>query len=144
MIKTNDFHEVFTEREQVLVGSERAFGIVFAIVFTLIGGFPLFYGASPRYWALGIGIVFLLLGFIFPKTLRPFNLVWFKFGALLHKIINPLVMGFLFFFIVTPIALLMRLFKKDSLNRTYDHNIPSYWIIREKGEPQPDTMQRQF
>ena len=89
MKKSNGFHEVFAERERVLIGSERAFGIVFALVFIIIGSFPLLYEANPRLWALGTGMVFMLLAFIFPKILRPFNIVWFKFGALLHKIINP-------------------------------------------------------
>ena len=144
MVDSNGFHEFFLERERVQVGSERAFGIVFALLFIIIGFFPLLYGSSPRLWALGVGMTFLCLAFISPKLLRPLNILWFKFGMLLHKIINPLVMGFLFFFTVTPIALLMRLIKKDPLNRSFNHDIPTYWIKREKGEPQPDTMQRQF
>ena len=148
MVATMDelkgFHEVFSERERINAGSDRAFGIVFALLFLIIGGFPILYGSDLRFWALGIGSVFFGVAIIAPQILRPLNIIWFKFGMLLHKIVNPIVMGLLFFFTVTPIAFIMRLINKDPLNCKFDPEASTYWIKREAGEPEPENMRRQF
>ena len=144
MTDSSEFHEDYGQRNDVNVGSERTFGIVFAVVFVLIGAFPLIGGHAPRLWALGVGVIFLIAAFAFPAALRPFNIVWYRFGMLLHKIVNPLVMGLLFFITVTPIALIMRLVGKDPLNRQFDPNVSSYWVEREPDDLQPETMRRQF
>ncbi len=144
MTDSPGFHEDYGQRNDVNVGSERTFGIVFAVVFVLIAAFPLIGGHAPRLWALGVGVFFLIAAFAFPAALRPLNIVWYRFGMLLHKIVNPLVMGLLFFITVTPIALIMRLVGKDPLNRQFDPNVSSYWVEREPGDLQPETMRRQF
>ena len=144
MTDSSGFHEDYGQRNDANVGSERTFGIVFAVVFVLIGAFPLIGGHAPRLWALGVGVIFLITAFAFPAALRPLNIVWYRFGMLLHKIVNPLVMGLLFFITVTPIALIMRLVGKDPLNRQFDPNVSSYWVEREPGDLQPETMRRQF
>ena len=144
MTYSSGFHENFGQRNDVKIGSERTFGIVFAVVFVLIGAFPLIGGHAPRLWALGVGGIFLIAAFAFPAALRPLNIVWYRFGMLLHKIVNPLVMGLLFFITVTPIALIMRLVGKDPLNRQFDPNVSSYWVEREPDDLQPETMRRQF
>ena len=144
MTDSSGFHEDYDQRNDVNVGSERTFGIVFAVVFVLIGAFPLIGGHAPRLWALGVGVIFLIAAFAFPAALRPLHIVWYRFGMLLHKIVNPLVMGLLFFITVTPIALIMRLVGKDPLNRQFDPNVSSYWVEREPGDLQPETMRRQF
>ena len=137
-------HETLSASEEIKVGSERSFGIVFAVVFAIVGLLPLWNGGPLRLWALVVAGVFLLAAFAFPKVLRPLNLIWFRFGLLLHKIVNPLIMGLLFFLTVTPIALIMRIMGKDPLHRRFDSTAESYWIEREPGEAPAETMRRQF
>ena len=108
-------------------GSNKSFGIVFFIVFLLIGIWPLINNETYRLWSLIISIIFLILGLSNSKLLTPLNNLWFKFGMFLGKIISPLVMGIIFFLFVTPIAILMRIFKKDLLNLKYNDSY-SYWI----------------
>ncbi|MDB0072379.1 SxtJ family membrane protein [Candidatus Pelagibacter sp.] len=111
--------------------SNKSFGIVFCIVFLLIGIWPILYNESYRFWALVISLVFLILGLTNSKLLTPFNILWFKLGILLGKIVSPVVMGIIFFFVVTPTAILMRLFKKDLLNLKYNDS-KSYWIKKDE------------
>ncbi|MBD1135927.1 hypothetical protein IDH21_05980, partial [Pelagibacterales bacterium SAG-MED47] len=115
-------------------------GIVFAIVFLLISIYPLINDENIRYWSLLISFVFLVLGLLNSKILTPLNKIWFKFGILLGKIISPFIMGIIFFFVVTPIGLLMRIFKKDLLNLRFN-NDKSYWI-KKKGPK--SKMKNQF
>ena len=126
--------------DEIKISSNRSFGIVFFIVFLLIGTYPLLNNDHIRIWALIISIVFLILGLLNSKILLPLNKIWFKFGILLGKIISPLIMGLIFFVVVTPIALLMRLFNKDLLNLKFNKS-KSYWI--EKSEPK-SKMKNQF
>ena len=126
--------------DEIKIGSNRSFGIVFFIVFLLISFYPLINGESLRYWSLFISLIFLILGFLNSKILTSLNKIWFKFGILLGKIISPLVMGFIFFVVVTPIGLLMRMLQKDLLNLKFNNN-KSYWI--EKKGPK-SKMKDQF
>ena len=124
----------------VKIGSIRSFGIVFFIVFLIIALYPLINNEGIRIWSIIISLVFLILGLIDSKILSPLNKLWFKFGILLGKIISPLVMGIIFFLVVTPIGILMKILKKDLLNLNYNNN-KSYWI--EKNEPK-SKMKNQF
>ena len=99
--------------------SNRNFGIVFFIVFLIIGLWPLLGKSEIRYWSIFISVTFLLLGLINSNLLNPLNKIWFNFGMLLGKIISPLVMGVIFFLVVTPIGLIMRVLGKDILNLKY-------------------------
>ena len=120
--------------------SNKSFGIVFFIVFFLIAIYPLLKQENVRIWSLIISSIFLILGLLDSKILYPFNKIWFRFGILLGKIVSPLVMGIIFFIVVTPIGLLMKLLKKDLLNLRFNkHN--SYWV--EKNEPK-SKMKNQF
>ncbi len=120
-------HEVFQSREAVRTASNRSFGIVFTVVFALIGAAPLIGGGAIRWWAVAIGALFLALSLLRPRILAPLNRLWTRFGLLLHHIVNPLVMGFLFFLVVTPIGLLMRAVGKRPLNIALDPDANSYW-----------------
>ena len=102
--------------DEIKIGSNRSFGIVFSIVFLLIAIYPLINNEELRIWSLVIAIIFLVLGLINSKVLTPLNKLWFKFGLLLGRIISPIVMGLIFFLVVTPIGLLMRIIGKDLLN----------------------------
>jgi hypothetical protein len=124
--------------------SDRSFGLVFAAVFALSGCWPLLHGRPPRWWALGIAIAFLLAAFLRPQILDPLNRAWLALGLLLHKVVSPLVMGAIFFLCVTPTAWIMRLRGKDVLSLSRRSDLSSYWIVRERQPPDPDTMKRQF
>ena len=126
--------------DEIKISSNRSFGIVFFIVFLLIGTYPLLNNDHVRIWSLIISIVFLILGLLNSKILFPLNKTWFKFGILIGKIISPLIMGLIFFVVVTPIGLLMRLFNKDLLSLKLNKN-KSYWI--EKNDPK-SKMKNQF
>ena len=126
--------------EDVKISSNRSFGIVFFAVFLFIAFYPLLNDRSIHTWSLIISLIFLTLGVINSNILSPLNKIWFKFGILLGKIISPLVMGIIFFTVVTPIGILMKILKKDLLNLKYN-NKKSYWI--EKNEPK-SKMKNQF
>ena len=113
--------------DEVKLSSNRSFGLVFFIVFLLIGLYPLLKGNDLRIWSLIISFIFLALGLINSKVLTPLNRLWFKFGLLLGKFISPIIMGMIFFIVVTPIGVIMRLFRKDLLNLKYNKN-ETYWI----------------
>jgi len=126
--------------DDLKISSNRSFGIVFFIVFILIAFYPLINQEEIRIWSVLISLLFLILGIINSKILTPLNKVWFKFGIFLGKIISPIVMGLIFFLVVTPIAFLMRMLKKDLLNLKFNKN-NSYWI--EKTDPK-SSMKNQF
>ena len=126
--------------DEVKISSNRSFGIVFFIVFLLIALYPLTYSEEIRVWSATISLIFLVLGLFNSKILTPLNKLWFKFGIFLGKIISPLIMGMIFFLVVTPIGLIMRLLGKELLNLKYNKN-KSYWI--EKNGPK-SQMKNQF
>ena len=126
--------------DDIKVGSNRSFGIVFFTVFLLISLYPLLNSESIRLWSLIVSLIFLVLGILNSNLLTPLNKLWFKFGILLGKIISPLIMGVIFFLVVTPIGFIMRLSGKDLLNLKYN-NHHSYWI--EKTGPK-SKMNNQF
>ena len=127
-------------QNDIKIGSNRSFGIVFFIVFFLISIYPLVNSESIRIWSLIVSLIFLILGAINSKLLSLLNKVWFKFGLFLGRIISPILMGIIFFLVVTPIALLMRILKKDLLNLKFSKN-NTYWI--EKSGPK-SKMKNQF
>ena len=126
--------------DEIKISSNRSFGIVFFIVFSLIALYPLLKGNDLRIWSLVISFIFLALGLINSKILTPLNRLWFKFGLLLGRFISPLIMGIIFFIVVTPIGIIMRLLKKDLLNLKYNKK-ETYWI--NKSGPK-SKMKNQF
>ena len=122
------------------ISSNRSFGILFSIVFAAIALWPLLNLGEIRVWSVIVSSIFLLLGLINSKLLYPLNLVCVKFGELIGKIVAPLVMALIFFIILTPIGLFLRLIGKDLLNIKLN-NTKTYWIKRDK---KPGSMKRQF
>ena len=122
------------------ISSNRSFGLVFFIVFLLISIWPLFGGQSLRIWSLVVSLIFLFLGLLNSKLLSQLNLIWTKFGNFLAKIIAPITMGVIYFLVLTPIGLLMRLGGKDLLKLKFSKN-KSYWIKRKNNI---GTMKKQF
>ncbi len=126
--------------DEIKISSNRSFGVVFFIVFLLIALYPILKGNDLRIWSLIISFIFLTLGLINSKILTPLNRLWFKFGLLLGRFISPLIMGIIFFVVVTPIGIIMRLLKKDLLNLKYNKK-ETYWI--DKSGPK-SKMKNQF
>ncbi len=122
------------------INSNKSFGIVFFIVFLLIGLYPFLNNESIRLWSIATSLIFLFLGLINSKILTPLNKLWMSFGILLGKIISPIVMMIIFFLVVTPTGLIIRIFKKDLLNLKFNNN-KSYWI--KKTDPK-SKMKNQF
>ena len=116
---------------KLTMGSNKSFGIVFFIFFLLIAIYPLINQKEIRIFPLVISITFLFLSFKYSKLLTPLNKLWFKFGLFLGRLISPLIMGLIFFFVVTPIGLIMKILRKDLLNLRFNKS-PSYWIKKDK------------
>ena len=125
----------------IKAGSVKSFGIVFFVVFLLVSLYPLLNNHEIRIWSLIVGFIFLFLGMVSSPVLKPLNLIWFKFGLFLGKFISPIVMGIVYFIVVFPTFLLLKIFKKNYLNLKYDRNKSSYWInVKDKNS----TMKDQF
>ena len=122
------------------ISSNRSFGVLFCIVFALIAAWPVIQDGQVRIWPIPISFIFLVLGLLNSKLLSPLNLAWIKFGELLGRIIAPIVMAIVYFLIITPIGLFMRLIGKDLLNTKFSKD-NSYWIKRQKNI---GSMKRQF
>jgi len=125
----------------VKISSNRSFGFLFFVVFFAISFWPLKSQGDLRLWAFILSLVFLVLGVLNSKLLTPFNKLWFKFGILLGSIVSPIVMGAVFFIVVTPVGLIMRFLGKDLLRINKNKTISTYWINRDK---QKTTMKKQF
>lgn len=141
---TSQLHEDFSREEHVKAGTDRGFGLVFAGFFGIVSVLSWWHDHTSWHWALPVAVVFLVVAYVFPKALSPLNKLWLKFGLLLYKVMNPLVLGLLFFVTITPIGLVMRLFGKDFLRLKMDRSSKSYWIDRTPPGPPPQSMRNQF
>ena len=142
--KTLATHERFAAHESVKGSSDRSFGIVFAAVFTIIGVWPLLAGAEVRGWSLAVAAAFAGAALLRPGLLAPLNRLWFRFGLMLNRAVSPVVMALLFYLVITPVALCMRLAGKDPLRLKYDPKGASYWIPRAPPGPAPETIKHQY
>ena len=129
------------DSDKIKISSNRSFGLLFFVVFLIVSLWPLTYEGSIRIWSVIISAVFLILGLINSKLLTPLNVLWFKFGMILGAIISPIIMGIIFFLVVTPTGLILRIMGKDLLNKKYDKKKETYWIKRDTSI---GTMKRQF
>tara|TARA_B100000029_G_scaffold164917_1_gene161138 strand:- start:384 stop:779 length:396 start_codon:yes stop_codon:yes gene_type:complete len=129
------------KNSKIKINSNRSFGIVFFFVFLIISLWPLLNGNELRVWSIIVAMIFLILGLINSNFLTPLNKLWFKFGKLLGSIVAPIVMGIVFFLVVTPTGIIMKMLGKDLLKKKYNNKIKSYWINREKSK---STMKQQF
>ncbi len=133
------------ERSDVIEGSSnRTLGLVFGAVFLLVGLYPWVFGRPVRLWSLGVAAAFALIALALPSVLGPLNKIWTRFGLLLHKVTSPIVLGIMFFLVVTPTALLMRVLGKDVLKLRRDAGAPTYWVDRQPPGPKPDSLPNQF
>jgi hypothetical protein len=137
-------HEDLHREETLKTSSDRFFGLLFFAVFLLIALLPLLKGKPPHLVLLGIALAFLAVALIVPKWLAPLNRLWMKFGELLHRIVSPVILGIMFFGVITPVGFLLRLAGKDQLRMKFDRDADSYWIRREPPGPESSSMKRQF
>ena len=126
--------------ENIKIGSNRSFGIVFFVVFLSIGLWPILTDNQLRIWSIVISLIFLILGIFNSKILTPFNKVWFRFGIFLGNFVAPIIMGIVFFLVVTPTGLIMKLFRKDLINLR-KNNSDTYWIEKKDIK---SSMKNQF
>jgi len=129
------------KKNSIKISSNRSFGFLFFVVFIAISLWPLKSQEDLRLWALILSLIFLVLGILNSRFLTPLNKLWYKFGIFLGSIVSPIVMGIVFFMIVTPIGLIMRFLGKDVLRINKNKLASTYWINREK---QKGTMKKQF
>ena len=135
-----------TDLEQTLP-SERSFGLLFGAVFALLAAYGWFFKGWSSMLALalvGVALAFVLVGFVAPKILRPLNWLWFQLGQLLGKIVSPIVLGAIFFLLLTPVSLVTRLFGRDELCLKRKASQTSYWLDRAPPGPAPDSFKNQF
>lgn len=137
-------HENYTREEHIEGSSDRGFGLVFAGFFALLVGLSLWRGSETWHYTLPVAVAFLVIAYTVPRVLAPLNRLWMKFGLLLYKVMNPIVLGLLFFVTIMPIGLAMRAFGKDFLRLRLDRNAKSYWIDRTPPGPPPQSMKNQF
>ena len=126
---------------KIKISSNRSFGLLFFIVFLIVALWPLKYEEDIRLWSLALSIIFFILGILNSKLLTPLNKLWFKFGIFLGSIVSPIIMGVVYFIVVTPTGVFMRLLGKDLLKTNKIKNASTYWIKRDK---QHSTMKKQF
>ena len=129
------------DSDKIKISSNRSFGLLFFVVFLIVSLWPLTHEGSIRIWSVIVSAVFLILGLINSRLLTPLNVLWFKLGMILGAIISPIVMGIVFFLVVTPTGLILRIMGKDLLNKKYDKEKETYWIKRDTSI---GTMKRQF
>lgn len=137
-------HEDLSRTQTVKASSERFFGLMFFVVFLVIALWPLLRQGQMRPIVLGIALAFLAVSLVMPAWLAPLNRLWLKFGALLHSITSPIILGVMFFLVITPVGFLMRLAGKDLLRMKFDRDCTSYWIRREPPGPEKSSLKRQF
>lgn len=136
--------ENLDRNEAVQASSERSFGIVFTVVFSLIALYPLIHGGPLRLWAMAVAAAFMAVALIRPQLLAPLNKLWFRFGMLLHRIVSPVAMGIIFFGAIMPMGLAMRALGKRPLRLDLDPDAKSYWIPREPPGPEAKSMSDPF
>ena len=130
-----------TLNSKIKIPSNRSFGLVFFVVFLIVALWPLKYEEDIRLWSLVLSIIFFILGILNSQLLTPLNKLWFKFGMFLGLIVSPIVMGIVYFIVVTPIGIFMRLLGKDLLKTSKAKNASTYWIKRINKQ---STMKKQF
>ncbi len=130
-----------SSQSKIKISSNRSFGLVFFIVFFIVGLWPIINNEPIRNWSIIISIFFLVLGLMNSKILTPLNKLWFRFGIFLGAIIAPIVMAMIFFLVVTPIGFMVKIAGKDLLMQKYENKKKSYWINRDKSI---GSMKRQF
>ena len=138
----NDYTPKYADEDRG--DANRGFGLVFASVFLLIALYPLLGNGEIRFLSLSISGIFLIVALSLPNVLTPATLLWMKFGAILHKLVSPFILGLVFFLLITPTGMLMRILGKDLLRLRIDPSSESYWIKRVPPGPAAESLNNQF
>jgi hypothetical protein len=141
---TQSTHEVFSRDEKIVAGSDRSFGIVMALAFAVVSLLNAWHSGRLWPWTGGLATLLLAAGWLRPAVLHPLNLIWLRFGLLLHRVVNPIVMALLFYGTVLPTGIVMRMMGRDLLRLKREPDADSYWIVRQPPGPSPETMKDQF
>ena len=141
---TEGTHEDLRRTQEIEGSSDRGFGLVFTVVFVIIACWPLIHGESPRWWSFGVAGVLAAIAVFRPTVLACPNALWTKFGVFLGNVVGPIAVGMLFYGVVTPLGVVMRLTGKDPLRLKLDRGADSYWVLREPPGPPPKSMKNQF
>lgn len=137
-------HEVFSREEKIVAGSDRSFGLVMAGALAVVSLVNVWHIGRVWPWTGGLAALFLVAALLAPAILHPLNLLWLKFGLLLHKVVNPVLMALIFYGTVLPTGMVARLMGKDLLRLKREPDADSYWIPRTPPGPAPETMKDQF
>ena len=137
-------HEDISRQNEIGQGSCRSVGLVFAVFFAIFALYPVLDGSAVRIWSIGLSVILVGISLIRPGLLAPVSWLWFRFGLALHAVVSPIVLGLLFFVVITPIGLLMRLMGKDLLTLRLCSEADSYWIERSPPGLAPESMKLQF
>jgi len=137
-------HEDLRRGDELRIGSNRSFGLVFAAFFALLWVWPFARRGTAPPWPLAASAAVLAVALLWPALLAPLNRAWMRLGLLLQHVVSPLILGLLFYLVVTPMGLIARLLGKRPLSLGFDRGAPSYWIDRRPPGPAPDTMPNQF
>lgn len=137
-------HESVTRDAITNKSSNRSFGLVMAVFFMVVGLWPLIYGGAIRGWSVMVSVTFVLLSLVRPAVLSLLNRAWFKLGLALHHVISPIVLGIMFYGVITPVGLLRRVFVRDPMKLRFEPEKDSYWVKREPPGPKPDSLTNQF
>jgi hypothetical protein len=136
---------VSVRRKARLAGSsDRGFGLTVGGIFMLLGLWPLVHGFPPRWYFVGPAALLIIFGVIAPRVLAPLNHAWMRLGLMLHRVVAPVLMGIVFFGVILPTGVVMRLRGKDMLRLKLDPGATSYWIVRDPPGPAPDGLKNQF
>ncbi len=144
MAKSANLHEQLDRTEEVKGSSDRAFGLTFAVIGAIIAFWPLLDGAPPRWWLLAAVAALIGVSLATPHILHPLNRIWLRIGLLLHRVVSPVILGIIFFGVLTPFGLAMRMAGKNPLRLRFENSASTYWIAREPPGPAPKSMTRQF
>ncbi|HKU96698.1 MAG TPA: SxtJ family membrane protein [Vineibacter sp.] len=144
MAKAIQTHENFTRDEHLPGGSDRSFGLVFAGFFAIVAAWSWWRSGTWWPYAIGLAVLFGVVALLAPRVLGPLNRLWMRFGLLMSKVMNPIILGIMFYGVMLPIGLLLRWKGKDLLRLKLDPAAASYWIEREPPGPPPDTMRNQY
>jgi hypothetical protein len=137
-------HEVFSREEKIVAGSDRSFGFVMAGALAVVSLVNVWHIGRVWPWTGGLAALFLAAALLGPAKLHPLNLLWLKFGLLLHRVVNPVLMALIFYGTVLPTGMVARLMGKDLLRQKWQPDADSYWIPRTPPGPAPETMKDQF
>ncbi len=138
------FHEDLSREEKIEGSTDKGFGQVFAAFFGLLGGLAWWHNNPRWYWWIALSAATLIIALTVPRVLAPFNWLWTRLGLILFKVISPIALAVIYYGTLTPIAVYMRLRKKDVLHLKYDPQAASYWVLRQPPGPPPETMKNQF